>query len=82
MAERKRSKTIDELIEVLNAHKEAFGGNAEVFMSNDSEGNDIKTIDGIFEVESLNEGDANAPFGPKKVTVIYPTDDIINDEIE
>jgi hypothetical protein len=63
--------TIKELIRKLQEYPRE---DAEIFMSNDSEGNEIKTIDTIASIEldkSNNDGTYDA-------FVIFPTDTVIN----
>ncbi len=63
--------TIKELIEELKK----FGEDEEICLSNDSEGNDIKTIDCI---TLTYLGIKKDPDEDTQMVVIYPTDTIIN----
>jgi hypothetical protein len=60
--------TIDSLIKWLENYKKAFGGDKEVLVSGDPEGNDYRTIDEVVAVHDKNL---------KEHIIIYPTDTLI-----
>lgn len=61
-------------VKELIAHLQKFEQEDEILISGDPEGNDYRTIEGVYR----HTQDSEAVENPKDYIVIYPTDDIID----